>query len=277
MKKIILLLAAVLFLVALNVHAQSTNDPQAELKVLLDRIHVKIVAGRTNEADYAAELKDFDKLIAEQNGAKTDDAAQLVYLKATIYLQLFNDTDKGKAIIQQIKTDYPDTSLGKSADEILAGIDAQIAAKKKQDAMLATGLPFPDFAEKDVNGNPISVATLKGKVVLLDFWATWCVPCRETLPDLIATYKKHHADGFEIIGVSLDSERGELDSFLKKADGMTWPQYFDGQGWKNKLALKYEVQGIPFDVLIGRDGKIIGKSLLGDALENAVAAALARK
>ncbi len=94
---------------------------------------------------------------------------------------------------------------------------------------------------------------------------------------MIATYKKHHADGFEIIGVSLDSDREALDSFLKKTDGMTWQQFFDGQRWNNKLAVKYGVEGIPFAVLVGPDGKIIDKNLRGEDLENAVASALAKK
>jgi thiol-disulfide isomerase/thioredoxin len=79
-----------------------------------------------------------------------------------------------------------------------------------------------------LNGNPISVAGFKGKVVLVDFWATSCGPCRDELPNVIATYKKHHADGFEVIGVSLDSDRNKLEAFLRQEDGMTWPQFFDG-------------------------------------------------
>ena len=142
---------------------------------------------------------------------------------------------------------------------------------------LPIGTPFPDFDETDLSGEPISVSNFAGKVVLVDFWATWCGPCRGELPNVIATYQKHHADGFEIIGVSLDSDRNTLEAFLKQTDGMTWPQYFDGQGWHNKLAVKYGVEAIPFAVLIGPDGKIIGKSLRGEELEDAVAHALAQK
>ena len=150
-------------------------------------------------------------------------------------------------------------------------------AEKKQDELLAVGKPFPDFSEKDLDGKPISVGALKGKVVMVDFWATWCGPCRGELPNVIATYQKHHADGFEIIGVSLDQDRDALDKFLKDTDGMTWPQYFDGKGWGNTVAQKYLVQSIPFAVLVGPDGKIIGTKLRGEALETAVAAALAKK
>ena len=113
--------------------------------------------------------------------------------------------------------------------------------------------------------------------MLIDFWATWCGPCRGELPNLIATYKKFHGKGFEIIGVSLDSDRDKLTTFLAKQDGMTWSQYFDGQGWQNKLAGKYGVESIPFTVLVGSDGKIIGTDLRGEALGGAVERALAKK
>jgi thiol-disulfide isomerase/thioredoxin len=276
MKKILLLLAILALVTGTNSFAQGTNEPSAAFQALIHQIQTKIAAGKTSEADLKNELAEFDKLIADQNGAKTEDAAQMVYMKAMLYVEVFGEIDKGKQLIEQIKTDYPDTTLAKKTDQILASLDQQAASQKIQ-AALAIGAPFPDFAEKDLDGKPISVAGFKGKVVLMDFWATWCGPCRGELPNVIATYKKHHPEGFEIIGVSLDSDRAKLDAFLKQTDGMTWQQYFDGQGWSNKLAKKYGVDSIPFAVLVGPDGKIIGKSLRGEALEDAVTTALAKK
>jgi thiol-disulfide isomerase/thioredoxin len=197
-------------------------------------------------------------------------------MKAKLYLEVIKNDEKGIELIKQIKANYPDTKYGKDANKILAEIEKQAAAKKIQ-AGLVAGAVFPDFAETNLNGGTLSVAALKGKVVLLDFWATWCAPCRAELPNVIASYQKHHSEGFEIIGVSLDSDREKLNTFLKQQDGMTWPQYFDGEGWGNKLAAKYGVESIPFALLIGPDGKIIGKDLRGEELENAVSAAVAKK
>ena len=109
--------------------------------------------------------------------------------------------------------------------------------------------------------------------MLIEFWATWCPPCRAEIPNVVATYKKYHDQGFEIIGISLDEDRANFTEFIR-AMGMTWPQFFDGQGWQNKLAVKYGVERTPATYLLDRNGKIIGKNLRGEALTAAVATAL---
>jgi len=141
---------------------------------------------------------------------------------------------------------------------------------------LKEGAAFPDFDEKDLAGNPLSIANFKGKVVLVDFWATWCPPCVAELPNVLKAYEEYHPKGFEIIGISLDKDRQKLDSFIKQKQ-MTWPQYFDGQGWENKLSQKYGVNSIPATYLLDKEGKIIGSNLRGEALDAAVAKALAGK
>jgi thiol-disulfide isomerase/thioredoxin len=129
-----------------------------------------------------------------------------------------------------------------------------------------------------MTGKPLSIANYKGKVVLLDFWATWCPPCRAELPNVLKTYKEYHAQGFEIIGISLDrdQDREKLTSFLEEKN-MTWPQFFDGNYWKNKLAVKYGVNSIPATYLLDGQGTIIGKDLRGEELDKAVAKAVAKK
>ena len=273
-------LLAVAFLIPARLPAQTTNRAASslnpELQTIVQSVQGKLKAGKNSEADLAADIASFDQLLAKRAGEKTDDVAQILYMKAMLYLQVLDNADKGKALIQKLKTDYPDTKLGKKADQMLQMMDKQAEAKKIHSALTA-GSAFPDFNVKSLTGQVLSVAAFKGKVVLIDFWATWCGPCRAELPNVIAAYKKFHGKGFEVIGVSLDSDREKLDAFLAKQDGMTWPQIFDGQGWGNQLAVKYGVESIPFTILVGADGKIIGTDLRGEALATAVENALVKK
>jgi peroxiredoxin len=248
--------------------AADPGDAAAELKALIGRIQTKLRAGDKTEAALAPELKEFDTLLAEHKGEKTDAVAQILYMKAALYGQVIKDKAKGDALMEQLKTDFPDSEPVKMMKQ-------QAEATKVREA-LKQGTKFPDFSEKDVAGQPLSIANCKGKVVLLDFWATWCGPCRAELPNVLKTYAAHHKDGFEIIGISLDQDKEKLTAFTKEKD-MTWPQYFDGKGWQNKLAAKYGINSIPATFLLDGQGTIIGEDLRGDSLEEAVTKALAKK
>ncbi len=133
--------------------------------------------------------------------------------------------------------------------------------------------PIP-FTVKDTAGKEISLDKFKGKVVLLDFWATWCMPCKVEMPNVIRIHKKLNSKGFEIIGISLDSDRNAFDNYIK-SNGIDWPQYFDGKGWQNGVAEKYKVRAIPATYLIDKNGKIRFHSLRGAELEKAVEQLLA--
>ena len=266
------LIAVALLLFGSRLFAASTNDPAAELKALVGKIKADIQAGKKTEADLADDLKQFDVLLAEHRGEKTDAVAEILFMKATLYSEVFQDAAKADALIKQLKSEFQGTHLVTALEQQEV---AEAAAKKTQAALVA-GTKFPDFDEKDLNGKPLAIANYKGKVVLIDFWATWCGPCRAEIPNVVATYKKYHGQGFEIIGVSLDEDRQKLLSYTKD-NNMTWPQFFDGQGWGNKLAVKYGVEAIPATYLLDGNGIIIANDLRGDALEQAVAKALARK
>src|SRR5664279_410167 len=255
--------------------AADTNAAATDLKALVTKVNAKLQGGKKTEADLAPELKEFDALLAKYKGEKTDDVAQIQLMEAMLYLQVFNNTDKGVEMIKQLKTDYPGTKPAQNADLILDSVKQQAAAKKIQSG-LAEGTKFPDFSEKDTAGKPLAIANYKGKVVLLDFWATWCGPCVHELPNVIKTYDAYHKQGFEIIGISLDKDQEKLTSFTNEKN-MTWVQYFDGLVWQNELAVKYGVNSIPATFLLDGKGTIIGTDLRGEALEQAVAKALTQK
>lgn len=249
--------------------------PEIELNRLNARIANKIDLGEKSEAEFAAELEALDELLARSRGATPDDHAAILITKAMLYLRVFEDWDQGKQLIARIQKDFPETKAAQAAGGILAMLTQQEESKKIQAALVA-GKPFPDFAVRDLAGNPLSVSGHKGKVVLIDFWATWCGPCIAELPNLLAAYEKHHDQGFEIIGISLDQSKAKLESFLDERK-MTWPQYFDGQGWGNVLAKQYGIASIPATFLLDREGTIVARDLRGDALQTAVAKALSAK
>lgn len=132
---------------------------------------------------------------------------------------------------------------------------------------LAVGSIAPNFTISTPDDKPISLDDFKGKYVLIDFWASWCRPCRSQNPELVALYKKFKGKNFEIFGVSLDQNK---DAWIQAiaADNLTWPQGSDLQFWNSAPARLYNVSFIPFNFLIGPDGTILAKNLTGKELEN---------
>jgi thiol-disulfide isomerase/thioredoxin len=112
-----------------------------------------------------------------------------------------------------------------------------------------------DFKFKAVNGREVDLANYRGKVVLVDFWATWCGPCMVEVPHVVETYHKLHSKGFEIVGISFDQDKAAL-ARVTAQKGMLWPQYFDGKGWQNDFGVKYGIHSIPTMWLIDKQGRI---------------------
>lgn len=112
-----------------------------------------------------------------------------------------------------------------------------------------------DLKFKAIDGREVDLAKYRGKVVLVDFWATWCMPCLVALPGVLEAYAKHNPQGFEIIGISLDEDSEALTNFVKRRK-MPWPQYFDGQRWENKFTREFGIMGIPAMWLVDKHGKV---------------------
>ncbi|HQQ93647.1 MAG TPA: TlpA disulfide reductase family protein [Bacteroidia bacterium] len=132
------------------------------------------------------------------------------------------------------------------------------------------GQTAPDIVMPGPDGKELALSSFRGKVVLIDFWASWCGPCRKEMPNVVKAYAKYKNKGFEIFGVSLDQDKQRwLDAISK--DGITWPQVSDLKYWENAAARVFNVQSIPYTVLLDKDGKILDKNLRGEALEKRLA------
>ena len=133
------------------------------------------------------------------------------------------------------------------------------------DKVVALGAVAPDFTQNDVDGKPVSLSDYKGKYVLVEFWASWCSPCRAESPNLLKQYSAYKDKGFEILGVSVDSDKAKWVEAIKK-DGLTWTQVSDLKGWESDARKVYGISGVPANFLVSPEGKIVGAHLTGEKL-----------
>ena len=180
---------------------------------------------------------------------------------ANAYLAEDRFDEAAAALKKALAVEGLDPQMKQSAEGMLARLDTM----KK----LKIGAETIEFTTTDIAGKSISPADYRGKVVLLDFWATWCQPCKQEMPNVIALYKENSSKGFDIIGVSMDNNRQALDSYLEEND-MKWRQIYDGKGWQAEIGQLYAVSSIPATFLIDKKGKIRYKNLRGDELKEAV-------
>lgn len=175
----------------------------------------------------------------------------------------------GRMDVKEIEEAY--LALG----EVAKVSDYGVMVKERLELLkkVAVGQPAPDFTLNTPEDKPLSLSSFKGKVVVIDFWASWCGPCRRENPHMVELYKELHPQGVEFLGVSLDDKK---EAWLKaiEDDGLVWNHVSDLKGWKSAAAKKYGINGIPATVVIGRDGKIVANKVFGAELKAAVEKAL---
>ena len=200
----------------------------------------------------------YDNAIKEAVKKNITNPVGVFLFKQTFYN---NSTAENTELLEQIPANFQN-------DEAIVRIKDLTDKQKKT----AVGTKFIDFEMKTPDGKPVKLSDYvgKGKVVLVDFWASWCGPCRREIPNLVETYAKYKGKNFEIVGVSLDQDDAAWKDAIKKLN-MTWPQMSDLKFWQSEGAQLYAVNSIPHTVLIDGEGTIIARGLHGEELQAKIA------
>ena len=213
----------------------------------------KVRLASFSSTDSTAKRKAIDEFIAL--APKDPRGADLLF---SLTESLDNDPAQQKALYERIVKEFPDSSSAESVRGSLRQLDA-------------VGKPFDLEFTDAISGAEISMKGLKGKVVVVDFWATWCGPCVAEMPALKTLYAEYKDKGVAFIGVSLDMQEGGLDglkAFVKK-EGISWPQYFQGDGWESKFSASWGINAIPAVFVVDQEGKLFSVDA-GDTLETMI-------
>jgi peroxiredoxin len=224
--------------------ARETNDTAAMNKM------------RSEYGKIQKKIVDFSMKFSEDNPK--------AYISLLIVQNLFNNPEYS---MEEVKKRYD------ALDSSLKKLKPALKIQETFDNLAATevGKKAPAFSAKDPAGKEISLADVMGKkVTIVDFWAGWCVPCRQENPNMVQLYKDFHAKGLNMVGVSLDSDSKEWITAIA-VDQLTWPQISNLKQWEDPIAKKYNVTSIPATFVLDADGKIVAKNIKGDELRKLVA------
>ena len=215
---------------------------------------------------YEAMVATYSEIVSKKILENTNSFASIMaiqQIKPEIYLHVYKALDKG------LTNRYPNNDDAKA----FHGMVEQAEMMVNRTQAIKIGAEAPELILPMPNDKELALTSLRGKVVLIDFWASWCGPCRKELPNVKRCYEKYKSKGFEILGVSLDKNREDwLDAITK--EGLTWPQVSDLKFWQSEACSIYAVQSIPYTVLVDKDGKIIATDLRGADLDTKLAEVL---
>jgi len=295
-RRLCVLFAAAALILSWVLPASAADPADNEATALAElRTILKVPRPKNREEamkTYGALLPKLDALADKY--PKTTTGARALVLVIRLGMQL-GETEKALAATGRFLKRYPDHSEVAGVEFLVAMLKYQLrdyeTAKKlltahlnkhpdfrgkRQvqallDKMKLIGSEAKDFTTKDLAGNTVKLSGLRGKIVLLDFFAGWCAPCVVEIPNLIKLYDKYHAQGFEIVGISLDRTAQEAKDYVKK-DGLTWTVTWEEPGyWNNPVAKLYGIRSIPSMYLLDKQGKVLHTGLRGEALAKTLA------
>lgn len=241
-----------------KIYQKNIKSPKLDsIKSQLDKVYLDIF---TKEKDFTL------KLLNENTSSIA--SYMLLYQQLGNQNFLFNP-QKDMALFEKVDdalyTKYQKNKYAQSLHTYLIQIKDQLKAQEQSKKNTATGVEAPDFEVATPDGKTIKLSDLRGQYVLLDFWASWCRPCRGENPNIVANYKKYHNKGFEVFQVSLDKDKEAWLTAIEK-DGLNWKHGSDLKYWQSAPARLYNISSIPANLLLDKDGKIIATNLRGPAL-----------
>jgi Peroxiredoxin len=212
-----------------------------------DKIYGHVMEGKARAifAEHQQVMKDF---IRERSGSP-------------VTLIIFSSLMQGNLDLRELQPLYDSITDEVKNSDAGKQVTMQFLSFKKT----AIGAEAPEFTQNNPEGKLIKLSDFRGKYVLLDFWASWCNPCRKENPHIVETYGLTKGENFEILGISLDNGKNAWLAAIEK-DNLTWPQVSDLKGWKNEVAILYGVRSIPQNFLLDPNGVIIAKDLRGEKL-----------